>query len=164
MALVKRSDKKAFFGVTKNTTTTYHRMKGFTQISTSKNPVEYSRKYVDMDFEISDVVGYAPSIAVSFDLHTDDEVHTDIAEIFDKEKTGSATERDVVVVDFTKPVDNKAGHFAAKKRTYSIIPGGEGDGTENYSYTADFKAKSDVTDGTATSTDEWQTLTFTESE
>lgn len=55
MALVKRSDKKAFIGVTKNTTTTFHRMKGFTQISTSKNPVEYSRKYVDMDFEISDV-------------------------------------------------------------------------------------------------------------
>ena len=43
--LVQRADKVAFYGVKgEGDAVTYHRMKGFTDISTSKNPKEYSRK------------------------------------------------------------------------------------------------------------------------
>ena len=164
MAMVKRSDKVAFYGVTKDGTTTYHRMKQFTEISQSKNPVEYSRQYVDEDFEESDVIGYAPTVSVALDQHTDNPVHDDIAEIFDKEMTGDAAVRDVVIVDLTKAVTGKAGHFAARKRSFSVVPGDEGSDTDRYGYSAEFKSKSSPIEGTATSTDGWMTCTFTEAE
>ena len=45
--ILKRCDKVAFYGITANDTTTYYRMKGFTDFTVSKNPSEYSRKYVE---------------------------------------------------------------------------------------------------------------------
>ena len=139
-------------------------MKGFTEISKSKNAVEYTRQYVDMAFEESDVIGYAPSISIAFDQHTDDAVHADIVNIFNKEMTGEAAVRDLVVVDLTESVTGKAGSFKAYKRSYAVIPGDEGSNLDRYDYSATLKVKSDVTEGTATTTDGWQTLTFTESE
>ena len=163
--VVKRSDKKSFYGIIgEGSEVTFHRMKGFTEISKSKNPEEYSRKYVDMDFEETDVIGYSESISIAFDQHTEDAVHEDIAEIFDKEKIGTAAIRDIVTVDFTQPVTDKAGHFKARKRSYSVIASDEGGDTEKYGYSAELKVKSHMVEGTATSTDEWQTLTFTEDE
>ena len=52
MSLTARHQVVAFYGVpttgTGNTvTTTYRRMKNFTQLSKAKNPQEYNRKYVD---------------------------------------------------------------------------------------------------------------------
>lgn len=44
MSLVQRHKVLAFFGVTGESTTVYHRMKKFTQIATSKNPIEYNRR------------------------------------------------------------------------------------------------------------------------
>ena len=45
--LVKRSDKVSFFGNMGTGTETFNRMRGFTTLSGSKNPTEYSRRYVD---------------------------------------------------------------------------------------------------------------------
>ena len=58
--LVPRSQKVLFYGVpaASGDTTTYHRMKGFTDVSTSKNAKEYTRQYVDELFEQTDVTGY----------------------------------------------------------------------------------------------------------
>ena len=42
--LVKRSDKIAFMNVGTSEAPDYQRMRKFTEISTSKNPVEYSRR------------------------------------------------------------------------------------------------------------------------
>lgn len=162
MAIVKRSDKKAFYGVASESATVYHRMSKFTEISTSKNPVEYSRQYVDEDFEVSDVIGYAPSVSIAFDLHTDNAVHKDIAEIYDKEKTGDDAVREIITVDFTQPVTGSAGHYKAYKRSFAVIPGDEGGDTDRYGYSASLKAKSGITVGSAASNDEWQTVTFTE--
>lgn len=164
MGIVKRSDKKAFYGIQNGDSVTYGRMQGFTQIAKSMNPVEYSRKYVDMDFEESDVVGYAPSIALSFDEHSGNAVHADIKAIFDGEKTGDDAVREIVVVDFTQPVSGTEGAYAAKKRKYALIPADEGSGSENYSYTASLKVKGETVSGTAVSSDNWQTLTFTASD
>lgn len=164
MAMVKRSDKVAFYGVKKDMTTTFHRMKNFTEISQSKNPVEYSRQYVDEDFEESDVIGYAPTVSISLDQHTDSPVHDDIVQIFDKEMTGDAAVREVVIVDFTQAVNGKEGHYVARKRKYAVVPGDEGSDTDHYGYSAELKSKSTYTEGTATSTDEWMTCTFSDAE
>ena len=47
--LVQRAEKLAFYGVPAQSASaiTYLRMEGFTNLSTSKNPSEYSRRYVD---------------------------------------------------------------------------------------------------------------------
>ena len=62
--IVARHKILSFYGVKTTTegttTTTYHRMKYFTQLSQSKNPQEYSRKYVDEATQRTDVTGFAP--------------------------------------------------------------------------------------------------------
>ena len=52
----------------------FTRMKGFTELSGSKNPTEYSRQYVDEIFESTDVTGYSPSWSFAFDDYTEDAV------------------------------------------------------------------------------------------
>ena len=78
--LVPRSKKVLFYGVpaASGDTTTYHRMKGFTDVSTSKNAKEYTRQYVDELFEQTDVTGYSPSTSYGFDQYAGDPVHADI--------------------------------------------------------------------------------------
>lgn len=164
MALAKRSDKKAFYGVKSGMQTTFHRMSKFTEISVSKNPKEYSRQYVDEDFEVSDVTGYAPTLSVSFDLHTDNPVHADIAEIYDGELTSDDAVREIIIVDFTNETEAKSGKYKAYKRSYAVLPENEGGDTDRYGYSATFKAKSGVVSGYAQSSDMWQTVTFTENE
>lgn len=117
------------------------------------------QRYVDMDVESSDVVGYAPAIEYSFDRHTDTPVHEKIAEITDDELLGTDTYVDIVTVD-KFAVDSK-GNAPARKRTYSVVADSEGDGTDALIYSGNFKAVSEITEGYATTADEWQTITFT---
>ena len=156
--LMKRSDKVAFYGIkaAEGDTYTYHRMQGFTDISTSKNPIEYSRQYVDEEFEQSDVVGYSPSIAYGFDQFAGNKVHEDIVKISDDELLGTEAVRPIVMVDMSKTEDN------AVKRDFAVIPDSEGDSTDAYTYSGNLKVKGDKIKGTATSADGWQTITFTE--
>ena len=155
--IVKRCKKLAFYGVPGGDgTVTYKRMKGFDEITTSKNPMEYSRQYVDEEFEQTEVVGYATSIAFAFDLFTDYAVHADIASIFDDEKTGEDAVRSIIMVDISKE-----GGLAVK-REFSVIAESEGDGKEAYKYKGSFRAKGEKVIGTASSADGWQTVTFEE--
>ena len=48
----------------------------------------------------------------------------------------------------------------ARLRTYSVIPDSSGDSTDALTYSGDLKAASEITKGAATTTDEWQTVTF----
>lgn len=156
--IVKRHEKLAFYGVPttsgSDTTYTYHRMKGFDSLSTSKNPKEYSRQYIDEEFEQTDIVGYSPSISFGFDEFKDNAVHKDIKDIFDGEKTGESAVRPIVMVDMTGTTKT------AIKRDFAVVADSEGDGTDAYKYSGTFRAKGDRESGTATSTDDWQTLTF----
>lgn len=160
MGIVQRHKKVAFYGVptTSNGTTTivYTRMPKFTQLTTNKNPIEYSRQYVDEPFQESDVVGYSPSISYAFDRHTDKAVQNDIIEITDKELIGDDAVRSIVVVDIETGT--------ATKRDYAVIPSTEGDNINVYTYSGDFKTKGKLVQGTATSSDDWQTCTFTEAD
>jgi len=146
--LVKRSDKVSFLGCYGDgSTEVFNRMRGFTSLSGAKNSKEYSRQYVDEEFETTDVIGFAPSMGFGFDQYTDDAVHEEMVKILDNEYTGSAARRNIVTVDFSQPTDNG---YVAVKREYSIIGDAEGDSMDAYTYSGTFKATGDRIVGTAT--------------
>ena len=154
----KRSDKIAFYGVTENNVTTYYRMKGFTDFTVNKNPAEYSRKYVDESFEQSDVVGYSPSVSFALDVIKGNKVAEDIEHISVKESVGEDIVRSIVIVDLSKRDETQ---FDAVMRDFSVIIDTEGSGTDAYQISGTLKAKSNVITGTATTSDSFETVTFT---
>ena len=139
----------------------FHRMQGFTEMSKSLNPKEYSRQYVDEEFEQTDVVGFSPSIAYGFDQYKGNPVHDELVKLSDNEAVGTDAVRSIVIVDFTKPTDTD-GTYKATLRDFSVIPDSEGGSMDAYTYSGNFKVKSGKIEGTATSSDDWLTLTFTQ--
>lgn len=158
---MRRSEKVAFMGVKSGSSTTFHRMKGFTELSVSKNPKEYSRKYVDEDSERSSVVGYSPSMSYKYDEDTADTVHKALADIADNELTEDAAKVTIVIVNLAKPTTQGGSSFEAEQRDYCVIPDSEGDDEDTYTRSGEFKAAGNRIIGSAVSTDEWQTATFT---
>ena len=130
---------------------------GFTSFAESKNPEEYSRKYVNDKTERTDVVGYSPSIAYSCDAIANDPCVQKIMDITDNEKLGTAAYVEVVNVNCWSQVN--INEYTASKRTYAIIPDSKGDGTEALIYTGTMKAVSDPVYGVFNRS----TFTFTES-
>lgn len=158
--LIKRSDKVAFLGCLDGSTETFNRMRGFTSLSGSKNPMEYSRQYVDEEFETTDVVGFSPSFDFGFDQYTDDPAHEEMVEILDGEYTGTDARRNIVTVDFSQPVDG--GGYKATKREYAIIGDSEGDSMDAYTYSGTFRSTGKKINGTATLNSDNSVATFTE--
>ena len=161
-ALVMRHKRVAFMKVAVSgeggsTSDQYVRMQGFTQFSEAKSPKEYARQYVDEATERNNVTGYASNISYSFDRYSEHLVHKKLAQIADNELLGSEAEVEIVVVD----IFGDAPH-EARKRIYSVSPGNMGDGTDALIYTGVLHAVSGIVLGTATSSDEWKTVTFTE--
>ena len=154
--LVTRNRKVAFYKVGDK----FIRMTGFTAMSKSANPKEYARQYVDETGEITDVTGYSPSIEYTFDQYTNNEVHKDIVEITEDEKTGSDAVREIVIVDMTSPVGENNNEFEARKRLFAIIPGTDGDNADTYSYTGTLKSKSSSIKGIATLDADGTSVTF----
>ena len=158
--LINRADRLSFMNVKTADLPEFVRMTKFTTMTGGKNPKEYARQYVDMTTESSDVVGYAPAVEYSFDRHTQNAVHEKIAEITDDEMVGQNTYVEIVTVDvFT---EDAQGRSIARKRTYSVVPDSEGDGTEALIYSGSFKAVSEIVKGYVTTTDKYQTVKFTE--
>lgn len=156
--IVKRNQKLAFYGIKADDgSVTYRKMKGFTDISVSKNPKEYSRQYIDEITETTDVISYSPTIDFSFDMFTENDVHLDIEKVFNEELIGSDAVKSVVIVDFTKPATDVDGAYEMLMRDFALIPDTEGKGTEFYQYSGTFKAKGDVKTGYAVSEDDFET-------
>ena len=156
--LINRADRLSFMNVGTDEIPKFERMTKFTTMTGGKNPKEYARQYVDMATESSDVVGYAPAVEYSFDRHTANAVHEKIATVTDDELVGAETYVDIVTVDvFTEDAQSRA---IARKRTYSIVPDSEGDGTDALIYSGTFKAVSEIEKGYATTSDKWKTVTF----
>lgn len=161
--IVQRHKIVAFYGVTTTTTsggtttttTTFYRMKKFTQFAKSQNPIEYGRQYVDEPFAITDIVGYNPSIAYAFDKHRNLPVQEDIVAITNEEKLGDDAVRPIIIVD----TDTNEAY----KRDFAVIPNSEGDNINVYTYSGNFKCKGELIKGTASTSDDFQTITFTES-
>lgn len=165
--LVQRSDKVAFMGVpdSAGSNFVYHRMQGFTEMTKSLNPKEYSRQYVDEIFEQTDVVGYTPNFAYAFDMYKGNAIHDDLAKLADTEALGTAAVRPIIIVDMTKPVE---GAFEAVKRDFSIIPDSEGNGFDAYGYSGNMRVKGSRVEGKAvdasTGDEDWLQITFTANE
>lgn len=158
--ILNRSDKVAFMEIGESGSKTLTRMRGFTELSVSKNPVEYSRRYVDENAERSDVTGYAPSISYAFDRFSDDAVHKEIVAISDGELTFDGAIRKIVVVDLSSPSTSGGSSFNAVSRNFSIIPDSEGDSTDAYTYSGTMKANGDFENIVVESTDGWKTCTI----
>lgn len=145
--LVTRSEWAAYMAC--GTTPTFELIgEGFTSFAESKNPKEYSRQYVHERTERADVVGYAPSIAYSADVYSENPVILEVLAVTDGELVGSDAQREVVSVNLWQPAGTGGTAFKAYKRAYAIIPDGKGDGTEALIYTGTLKAVGDAVAGT----------------
>lgn len=156
--LVKRTEKLAFMEVINSKgTSTFERMEGFTDMSFSKNAKEYSRGYVDEDTDRTDVTGYSESISYTLDRYSEQAVIEEIVRITEDELTGSDAVRRVVVVDMTTATGDTA---SARVRPYTIIPDSNGGSRDCMTYSGNLKSNGEKEDVTATTTDDWQTVTI----
>lgn len=161
--LIGRHEKVAYYGVIDaDGNVVYHRMCGFTKMDTSKNPVEYSRRYIDESFEQTDVVAISPSIAFTFDRYSGNPVHDDIVKISDNEILGTDAVRSIVVVDVSTADDN--GACSAIKRDFSVMVETEGNSTDAYTLSGTMSTKGEKVFGTAVISADAKTLTFTADE
>ena len=158
--LIKRSDKVSFLGCISEGIETFNRMRGFTTLSGAKNPTEYSRRYVDEEFETTDVTGYSPSLDFGFDQYSGDPVHDEMVKILDGEALGTEARRNIVTVDFSQEAGE--GSYKAVKREYAIIGDAEGDSMDAYTYSGTFRSTGKRIVGTATLDDAGAVATFTE--
>lgn len=158
--LIKRSDKVSFLGCISEGTETFNRMRGFTTLSGAKNPTEYSRRYVDEEFETTDVTGYSPSLDFGFDQYSGDPVHDEMVKILDNEALGTEARRNIVTVDFSQ--ETGEGSYKAVKREYAIIGDAEGDSMDAYTYSGTFRSTGKRIVGTATVDENGAVATFTE--
>ena len=71
--LVRRSQKVAFMNIGDAEVPNYQRMKKFTELSNSRNSIEYSRQYVDEDGEDTDVVGVSLEKGFAFDEYANNQ-------------------------------------------------------------------------------------------
>lgn len=146
--LVSRSELRSYMNTGSAETPKYELIgEGFTNLAESKNAIEYSRHYIHEKSERTDVTGYAPSLDYSVDTYTNNAVIKKIKDITDKELIGSDAQVDIVNVEMFSDGEVDETACVAYKRTYSVIPGGKGDGTEALIYTGTFKAVGDIVPG-----------------
>ena len=67
--------------------------------------------------------------------------------------------RSILIVDLTKETEDG---FSAMKRDFAVIPDGEGNDSDTYTYSGSLKANGAIVTGYAESDDDWQTITFIE--
>ncbi len=161
--LVQRCEKIAYYGVKDSDgNVVYHRMCGFTKMDTSKNPIEYTRRYIDESFEQTDVVAFSPSIAFSFDRYSDNPVHNDIVSLADNEILGTDAVRSIIVADMN--TKDETGAVEAIKRDFSVMVENEGSSTDAYTLSGTMNTKGEKVFGKATISDDAQTLVFVANE
>ena len=161
--LINRHDKVAYYGV-KDTdgNVIYHRMCGFTKMDTSKNPVEYTRRYIDESFEQTDVVAFSPSISFAFDRYSGNPVHEDIVQLADNEIMGTDAVRSIVIADISTKNDN--GECSAIMRDFSVMVENEGNSNDAHTLSGTMSTKGEKVFGKAVLSDDAQTLTFAANE
>ena len=163
--LVGRTGKMAFYLVPDKTkeNSIYTRMEGFTSLSTSKGAKEYSRQYVDEDFERTDITGYATFTSYAFDKYVGNPVLDDMIKIHEDELVGQDAVRFIIQVDMTTAEKNGSTYTAkGKLRDYAVIPDSDGDSTDCMTYSGTFKTRGEMQDVEITTTDDFQTITIIE--
>lgn len=144
--LVQRNQWASYMDTGTDGTEEYNLMgDGFTSLTENKNPKEYSRQYVNMATEATDVVGYAPSIAYTCDVYSGDPCIQKIMKITDNEYVGADAQVNIVNVNLWSGAE---GAREATRRKYSVIPDSKGDGTDALVISGNFKAVGDIEKGT----------------
>lgn len=165
--LVKRSELVSFMEV-KDTTgkSTFVRMEGFTDMTFSKNPKEFSRQYVDEESERTDVVGYSESISYNFDRYSGHAATEEIVKITENELTGTDAVRKIIAVDKTTATGNGTGIITAvaRIRPYTIVPDSIGDSTDCLTYSGNFKSNGTMEEIMVETTDQFLTVTIADAE
>ncbi len=157
--LVQRHEKVAYYGIADaDGNVVFHRMCGFTKMDTAKNPVEYTRRYIDESFEQTDVVAFSPSIAFSFDRYSENPVHDDIVHLADNEILGTDAVRSIVIADI-KTIDEN-GKADAILRDFSVMVEAEGNSLDAYTLSGTMSTKGEKVFGKATISEDGQTLVF----
>ena len=162
--MIGRHEVVAFLGVKANDKVVYKRMRGFEEMSTSRNPEKYEPKYVDEKNKKSIVTGYATSISYKFDYEVNYDVHSVITNITELEKTGCDAVVEIVIVNTAKPAATGASSFAAYRRKFTVTPNTDGDDANVMKYSGSFDANGELEVGTATTKDEWETAEFSANE
>lgn len=135
---------------------TYIRMQGFTSNENSSNTETDETKYVDEPSARKRVTGYAKEIGYEADRIVGNAIHEFLARVEDLELRNVNVE--IVTIDFNKPKGN--GYYALK-RIYSVIPDGSGGDENKYTISGTFGANGEIVEGVATSSDGYETATFT---
>lgn len=153
MQIYNRADIVNFMNTGTAQAPVYTRMQGFTEGGKSLNSSTYDRRYIDEKTERSTVTGYSTEIAYNFDRIEGNAIHETLANIHDNEVVGQ------VVQILTVNMKNNE----ARLRNYSVIPDADGDSTDAYTYSGNFHADGEITQGTATVAADGLTATFTSS-
>lgn len=153
----KRSDVVNFMGLTADATE-FLRMKGFTSIPDNTNVETDEKKYVDEKNKRKRTTGYATEKSYEADRIIGNKIHDMLAEVQELEQTD--VNAPIVTVDFNKE-GTTANTYKARKRLYNVIPDSAGDDENNYTISGTFGANGEIEEGIATSTDNWETCTFT---
>lgn len=148
MALVMRAGLAHYMDVSDTSTAQFTRIgEGFTDFTESKNAKEYARQYINESTERTDVVGYAPSIAYSADIYSDDPVCQKVVAITDSEALGADAQVDIVTANEYE-ITGSATTCTAYKRKYAVIPDQKASGVEQLVYTGTLKAVGEQIEGT----------------
>ena len=153
MQIYNRADIVNFMNTGTASEPVYTRMQGFTEGGKSLNSSTYDRRYIDEKTERSTVTGYSTEIAYNFDRIDGNAIHEKLANIHDNEIVG-----EVVQILTVNTKNNEA-----RLRNYSVIPDADGDSTDAYTYSGNFHADGEITQGTATVSADGLTATFTAS-
>lgn len=151
--MVKRSEVVAFMGVSNSSgEKIYARMKGFTELTTNKNPKEYGRQYVDEESERTSTIGYASSMSYAFDKYKGNLVTEALARIADMELTGEEATVELLLVDMTTISQSSGNNYTAEamRREFSVSPSTSGNTTDCMTYSGDLKACGEIEKVTAT--------------
>lgn len=161
--LVQRHEKVAYYGVKDaDGVVLFHRMCGFTKMDISKNPKEYKRRYIDEDFEQSDVVAFSPSISFAFDRYSDNPVHEDIVKLADNEVSGSGAVRTIIIADISTM--NEGRQVDVVMRDFSVMVEAEGNSLDAYTLSGVMNAKGEKNFGKAELSEDHKVLTFLDNE
>ena len=150
----------AFMGIKTGESVVYKRMRGFEEMSTSRNANTYERKYVDEKNKRKSVTSYSASTSYKFDYDPANEVHKVIYDITMLEKTNNDGVVELLIVNMAEPTAEGGSSFKAYRRKATVTPNTDGDDADVMKFSGSFDANGKLEIGTATTKDEWDTAEF----
>ncbi|MGI5898636.1 MAG: hypothetical protein ACOX8S_01795 [Christensenellales bacterium] len=125
------------------------RMKGFTELTTSRSANTVERQYIDEAEPTIDVTSVTTSKDYDFERYINDPVHDYLADIIDNERIGTQAVVEIYTVDFFDESADE-GRYACSRRKFTLEPASEGGDVDAYSYSGVFRVNGPLEKGYAT--------------